>query len=149
MDEFRAALPECDRLNVPWGFGFDRVRFVDRLDEQIHLALATKTPVVTVAEVLSASITLLWKMYGDAHRNIEDPAHRAVLFESARDVCLWLLAVQHAFLDVEYYSAVHREQQNLLDQMRGRFYTMDYLLKFGGTHIGKKFSNLVAARSCS
>ena len=65
---------------------------------KLTLLLRTKTPVVTVEEVLSASITFMWKLYLDARGNISDPRKREYYFTNARGICLWLLAVQHSFL---------------------------------------------------
>ena len=109
MDEFRSALPPSHRINVAWGFGFDRARFVDRLQEQIQLAIADKTPVVAIADALTDSTTFFWGMYKKAYGLLSDPASRKSLFLSCRSLCLWLLSVQHAFLDQKYYRVVHAD----------------------------------------
>ena len=90
-----------------WGIGFELARSVDRLAEQIQFAVAAKTPVVAIADILSDIITLLRSMSGQAQGRLSDGVVRASLWEKCRRVCLRLLAVQHSFLDVMYHRAVH------------------------------------------
>ena len=71
LDEFRDALPQSDRLSVAWGFGFDRVRFVDRFYKQIHNAVALKTPVVAIADTLTELITFVEPVSNSARLVIE------------------------------------------------------------------------------
>ena len=40
MADFREAIPERDRDNVAWGYGFDRANSVDRLQQQLKVAVA-------------------------------------------------------------------------------------------------------------
>jgi hypothetical protein len=149
LDEFRAALPEEHRVEVAWAFGFDRVRSVNRLDEQIELAVALKAPVVAVADVLGNSITFFWRMCVEAQGLLSsDQKRRDALLVACRRFCLWLLAVQHAFLDVQYYSVVHEHQKKLCDQMQMRFFTVDYAMKRGGTHAVKKIIDLIIGKFC-
>ena len=66
VHEYRNALPEEHRSNVAWGFGFDRVRFVDKIEEQIQAAVALSAPAVTITDTFREAIDILWSACIDA-----------------------------------------------------------------------------------
>jgi hypothetical protein len=136
IEEFRQCLCEGAGLTAVWAFGFDRMRFVDLLKEQVATALADRTPVVAVADSLSATIDIVWETYVQIRERCTDKGERDECHQGCRTLCLWLLAVQHSFLDVIYYTVAHSYQDKLFDLMRIRFCTVDYLLKMQAGFLG-------------
>ena len=96
FDEFRNALPEEHRSNAAWGFGFDRVRFVDKIEEQIQAAVALSAPVVTITDTFREAIDILWSACIDAVGWLADANDQMNLLNKGRCICLWLCAVMQA-----------------------------------------------------
>ena len=118
------------------------MRYVDLLREQIAHATADRLPVLGVADTLSTAINVVWDTYIQLRDRFRDRDEQVEVHAKCKSLCLWLLAVQHSFLDVVYYGLAHAHQDRLYDLMRLRFCTVDYLLKmqagFLGDHLSQK-----------
>ena len=116
--------------SILWAFGFDRVHGESMVTERLKHLLGqgerSSGASPSVLTLLEWMIDELWKQQTDMKDWISSDSDEAHLVESTRSMVLWLLGLQHFYLDRHVYKAVHEEQQRLISSIRVRFVTEDF-----------------------